>query len=193
ARPGVRKQTYVMALLLCVVAAAAFAYLSYSDPIDSVAVLPFVFISTDATNMADADREYLSDGVTESVINDLSQLRKLKVIARSSGFRYKGKEIDPQQVGRELGVSTVFIGRIIQRGDNLTITAELSDVRDNSQIWGSQYDRRISDLLSLQREIATNIIDSLRLKLTGEDKTRLAREYTKNAEAYELYLKGRYY
>lgn len=193
ARPGVRKQTYVMALLLCVVAAAAFAYLSYSDPIDSVAVLPFVFISTDATNMADADREYLSDGVTESVINDLSQLRKLKVIARSSVFRYKGKEIDPQQVGRELGVRTVFIGRIIQRGDNLTIKAELSDVRDNSQIWGSQYDRRISDLLSLQREIATNIIDSLRLKLTGEDKTRLAREYTKNAEAYELYLKGRYY
>jgi eukaryotic-like serine/threonine-protein kinase len=179
--------------LIVILAGSGAIYLYYSNLADSVAVLPFSIISSDGSSVADPDGEYLSDGLTESLINSLSRFRKLKVIARSSVFHYKGKDVDPQQVGRELGVRTVLTGRIFRRGDNITIGAELSDVRGNSQIWGIQYERRISDLLSLQKEIVTNIIENLRLHLTGEDESRLATDYTKNEEAYQLYLKGRYY
>lgn len=155
--------------------------------IESIAVLPFV------NQNHDADSEYLSDGVTESIINSLTQLPNLKVIARSSVFHYKGKESDPLTVGKELGVRAVLTGRITQRGDNITISAELTDVRDNKQLWGEQYERKASDLMSLQRDIAGQIASNLRLKISGEEHNRMMKHYTENPEAYQAYLKGRYY
>jgi serine/threonine protein kinase/Flp pilus assembly protein TadD len=155
--------------------------------IESIAVLPFV------NQNHDADSDYLSDGVTESIINSLTQLPNLKVIARSSVFHYKGKESDPLTVGKELGVRAVLTGRITQRGDNIIISSELTDVRDNKQLWGEQYERKASDLMSLQRDIASQIANNLRLKISGEEHNRMMKHYTENPEAYQAYLKGRYY
>jgi len=155
--------------------------------IESIAVLPFV------NQNLDPDSEYLSDGLTESIINSLTQLPNLKVIARSSVFRYKGKESDPLAVGKELGVRAVLTGRILQRGDNLMISTELLDVGDNKQLWGEQYSEKVSDLLAVQREIAKEITDNLRLKLSGPEQSRVTKHYTENPEAYQLYLKGRFY
>jgi serine/threonine protein kinase/tetratricopeptide (TPR) repeat protein len=154
--------------------------------IESIAVLPFQNRSTEA------DSEYLSEGLAESLIYRLSQLPNLKVSPTSSVFRYKGKEIDPIKVGQELGVNAVLSGRIVQRGDNLTISAELVDVRYNKLLWGEQYDRKMSDLLATQREIAREIVEKLKLKVSGEEKG-LAKHYTDSNEAYQLYLKGRFY
>ncbi|HVS20230.1 MAG TPA: protein kinase, partial [Pyrinomonadaceae bacterium] len=154
--------------------------------IESIAVLPFQNRSTEA------DTEYLSDGLAESLIYRLSQLPNLKVSPTSSVFRYKGKEIDPIKVGQELGVNAVLSGRIVQRGDNITISAELVDVRYNKLLWGEQYDRKMSDLLATQREIAREIVDKLKFKVSGEEKG-LAKHYTESNEAYQLYLKGRFY
>lgn len=145
------KRVLIAALVALIIAAGGIYYFFYRITGDSIAVVPFMFISTDTNNLTGPDSEYLSEGITDSVINSLSQLQGLRVIARSSVFRYKGKEIDPQQVGHSLGVRTVLMGRIIQRGDNLTIKTELSDVRENRQIWGEQYDRKLSDLLTLQK------------------------------------------
>jgi len=157
------------------------------EAIDSVAVLPFVNAS------ADPNTEYLSDGITESVINNLSQLPNLRVMARSTMFRYKGKETDPQKVGQDLGVRAVLSGRLLQRGDALIIQAELMDVAKGSQLWGGQYNRKAADVFALQEDLAKEISEKLRLRLTGEEKQRLTKRYTENAEAYQLYLKGRYY
>src|SRR6266498_1133540 len=154
--------------------------------IDSIAVLPFQNRSTEA------DTEYLSDGLAESLIYRLSQLPNLKVSPTSSVFHYKGREIDPVKVGQELGVNAVLSGRMVQRGDNLTISAELIDVRYNKLLWGEQYDRKMSELLQTQREIAREIVDKLKLKVSGEEKG-LAKHYTESNEAYQLYLKGRFY
>jgi len=154
--------------------------------IESIAVLPFQNRSTEA------DTEYLSDGLAESLIYRLSQLPNLKVSPTSSVFRYKGKEIDPVKIGQELGVNAVLSGRIVQRGDNLTISAELVDVRYNKLLWGEQYERKMSELLQTQREIAREIVDKLKLKVSGEEKG-LAKHYTESNEAYQLYLKGRFY
>jgi TolB-like protein/DNA-binding winged helix-turn-helix (wHTH) protein/Flp pilus assembly protein TadD len=155
--------------------------------IDSVAVLPFVNAS------ADPNSEYLSDGITESLINSLSQLPHLKVLSRDAAFRYKGKETDAQTVGRDLGVRAVFEGRVMQHGDSLTISAELIDARDNSHLWGQQYNRKPSEIFGLQEEIAKEMTTALRLRLTSEEQKRLARSYTPNAEAYQDYLRGRYF
>ncbi len=165
-----------------------FSHLSSLAPIESIAVLPFQNRSTEA------DTDYLSDGLAESLIYRLSQLPNLKVSPTSSVFRYKGKEkeIDPLKAGKELGVNAVLSGRIVQRGDNLTISAELVDVRYNKLLWGEQYDRKMSDLLATQREIAREIVDKLKLKVSGEEKG-LAKHYTENNEAYQFYLKGRFY
>ena len=160
---------------------------SRSKPLDSLAVLPFVNAS------ADPNTEYLSDGITESLINSLSQLPKLKVMSRSSVFRYKGRETDPQAVGRELKVQAVLIGRLVQRGESLSISAELVDARDSSHIWGEQYNRKLADILAVQEEISREITDKLRLKLTGEQEKPLAKRYTQDTEAYQEYLRGRYY
>ncbi len=178
----------IAALVIAAVAVFSYFYLHSSKAtIDSIAVLPF-----DNQNH-DPDTEYLSDGLTESIINSLTQLPNLKVIARSSVFHYKGKETDPMAVGKELGVRAVLTGRIMQRGDSLKISVELVDVRDNKQLWGEQYERKVSDLLSVQREIAKEISSNLRLKLSGAEQTRVTKHYTENAEAYQLYLKGRYF
>src|SRR5438128_5357182 len=154
--------------------------------IDSIAVLPFQNRSTEP------DSEYLSDGLAESLIYRLSQLPNLKVSPTSLVFRYKGKDIDPIKVGKELGVNAVLSGRITQRGDNLTISAELVDVRYNKLLWGEQYERKMSELLSPQREIAREIVDKLQLKVSGQERG-LAKHYTESNEAYQLYMKGRFY
>ena len=155
--------------------------------IESIAVLPFV------NQSGDPNVEYLSDGLTESIINSLIQLPHLKVIPRSSAFRYKGKETDPLKAGSELGVRAVLTGRVLQRGDDLLISAELVDVRDNKQLWGEHYQRKMSDLLAVQSEIARAISTNLRPTLAGTDEDKLKRRYTDKPEAYQLYLKGRYF
>ncbi len=157
------------------------------DTIDSLAVLPLV----NATN--DPNTEYLSDGLTESLINSLSQLPRLRVMSRSSVFRYKGKDVDPQAAAKELGVRAVLTGRLVQRGDSLSVSVELVDARDNSHLWGEQYTRTLADLVSLQDEISRAITEKLRLRLSGEDEKRLAKHSTENTEAYQFYLKGRYH
>ena len=154
--------------------------------IDSIAVLPFVNAG------ADPNGEYLSDGITESIINGLSRLPQLHVAARSTVFRYKGREADPQKAGRELNVRAVLSGRVLQRGDTLVIQADLMDVANGSQLWGDHFDRRMADILTVQDEIAREISEKLRLRLTGEEKERLTKRDTGNTEAYQLYLKGRY-
>lgn len=155
--------------------------------IHSLAVLPLV----NATSDSQAD--YLSDGITESVIHTLSHLPTLRVIARSTAFRYKGRDVDPQVVGGELGVQALVTGRVASLGGKLTVGVELVDVADGALLWGRQYKRQLADILAVEEEISTDIAENLRLKLTGEDKERLTKQYTKNSEAYQLYLKGRFY
>ncbi|HEY9286063.1 MAG TPA: tetratricopeptide repeat protein, partial [Pyrinomonadaceae bacterium] len=155
--------------------------------IESIAVLPFV------NQNGDPEMDYRSDGLTESIINSLAQIPDLKVIARSSVFRYKGKQTDPLAAGRELGVRAVLTGRVMQRGGNLVISTELLDVRENEQLWGEQYNEKVSDLLAVQRAIATEISGKLRRRLTGADESRVGKHYTDSPEAYQLYLKGRFH
>jgi eukaryotic-like serine/threonine-protein kinase len=155
--------------------------------IDSIAVLPFVNMS------GSPDTEYLSDGITESLIDSLSELPNLKVISHNAVFRYKGKTADPSTAGRELGVRAVLTGRITQRGDSLSIGTELVKVSDDTALWGEQYNSKTADALALQSDIATRIVERLRLKLSNEQKARLTTRQTANPEAYQLYLKGRYY
>src|ERR1044071_2326180 len=155
--------------------------------IDSLAVLPLINASNDA------EMEYFSDGITESIINNLSQLPKLRVVPRSTVFRYKGREVDPQAIGRELNVRAVLTGRVLQHGDSLVIKTELIDVDQESQLWGEQYRRKMADIFELEQEISREISGKLRLRLSGEEKKRLVKRYTENTEAYQLYLKGRYY
>jgi eukaryotic-like serine/threonine-protein kinase len=155
--------------------------------IDSLAVLPLVNAS------GAADVEYLSDGITESIINSLSQLPQLKrVIARSTVASYKNKEVDPRKVGKELDVLAVLTGNMIQRGDDLIISSELVNVADGSRLWGGQYNRKLANVIEVQAEIAKQIAEELRLSMTGEERQRLAKHHTENSEAYRLYLKGRY-
>lgn len=156
-------------------------------PIDSIAVLPF------QNKSSDADTEYLSDGLAESLNYGLSQLPNLRVSPSSSVNRYRNKEMDAVTIGNELGVNAVMTGRFAQRGDNVTISVELVDVRNNKLLWGRQYDRKLADLLTMQREIATEITQHLKLKISGDEHNRATRHYAKNSEAYQLYLKGNYY
>ncbi|HKO45220.1 MAG TPA: protein kinase [Pyrinomonadaceae bacterium] len=192
----VQRHKWVALAAVLAVALVVFAVNQWtsSDRLDSLAILPFAYVSNDPLLMANADREYLSDGLTESVINNLSQLENLKVIARSSVFRYKGRNVDDvQAIGRELNVRAVLTGKIIQTGDELTIQVALTDVEGNRSIWGETYQRKTADIQSVQREIARNVSEELRLKLTGADETQLAKADTQSGEAYEAYLKGRYH
>lgn len=157
-----------------------------TSPIDSIAVLPF------ENSAQDVNAEYLSDGITESLINRLSQLSNLKVMSRSAVFRYKGTEQDAGQVGNELKVRAVLTGSVKQIGDQIVITVRLDDAQTNQHIWGEQYIRKPADILNVQNEIAQEVSANLRLKLTGADEQKLAKNYTENAEAYQLYLKGNY-
>jgi serine/threonine-protein kinase len=155
--------------------------------VDSVAVLPLV------NETRDRDLDYLSDGLTESLINNLSQLPKLRVMARSTVFRYKGRDADPREVGRTLDVQAVLTGRVAERGQALTVSVELVDVDDGSQLWGTSLTRAVSDVFALQAEISGELTGALRLRLTRDERRRLAKRHTVNAEAYQLYLRGRYF
>jgi TolB-like protein/Tfp pilus assembly protein PilF len=157
------------------------------EPIESVAVLPF------ANRSADPNTDYLSDGITESLINNLSQISTLRVTARSTVFRYKGKDADPRKVGSDLHVRAVVSGRLLKRGSSLIIQAELMDVATGSQLWGGQYNRQAENVFFLQDDLSREISEKLRLRLTGDEKRRLTKRYTEDAEAYRLYLKGRYH
>ena len=181
----------LVVLVLAVVAVVGVrSYLhakSTEVAVESIAVIPF------ANQNKDPGAEWISDGLTESIINNLTQLPNLKVIARSSVFRYKGRESDPIAVGKELGVRAVLTGRLTQRGNSMLISAELIDIRDNKQLWGEQYERQLSDMLSVQREIAREITNNLRPTLSGVEQSRMDKQYTADSEAYQLYLKGRFY
>jgi eukaryotic-like serine/threonine-protein kinase len=177
----------VAALLLGVLLAVSVKLITgRGTAIESIAVLPFVNAS------ADPNLEYLADGIAEGLISSLSQLPNLAVISRSAVFRYKGKEVDPQAVGRDLRVQAVLMSRLMQRGDTLTISTELVDVRDNRQIWGEQYNRKPADLIAVQEDITTDVTDQLRMKLTGQQKAALTKRHTQSTDAYQLYLRGRF-
>jgi len=183
-----------LAILLVLISGAGYWLLRYrgsaggrTEAINSIAVLPF------QNKSADADTDYLSDGLAESLIFRLSQLPGLKVSPTTSVMRYKGKDTDIAKVASELGVDAVVTGRLVKRGDNLNITVELVDIRNNKSLWGEQYERKMSDLLATQREIAAAITQKLQLKLAGNETKGITKRYTDNNDAYQLYLKGRFY
>jgi len=191
-RKKIGRWQIVAALAIVLVAIGAYFLIRHrftggNEPIDSLAILPFENAG------ANPDAEYLSDGLTESLINSISQLPNLKVIARSSVFRYKGKAVDPSVVGRELSARAILTGRIVERGDDLSISAELIDTRDNRHMWGEQYNVKMTDLLAIQQKISKEINENLRKRLSGKDDSALPKQYTSNAEAFQLYLKGRFF
>ena len=186
-RRGIGFVIAIVAIALLVVAAWFAFFRPRGGAIESVAVLPF------SNGSSDSNAEYLSDGITESLINNLSQLPNLRVMARSTVFRYKAKDADPQKIGNDLHVQAVLSGRLLQQGNVLIVQAELMDVKTGVQLWGGQFNRSAEDVLALQDDLSREIAEKLRLKLTGEQKQRLARRNTEDAEAYRFYLKGRYY
>ena len=182
---------WAIAAVVLLAIAAGFYYWrakSNSQSVDSLAVLPF-------TNLGGSpDADYLSDGITESLIGSLSKLPNLRVMSRSAVFRYKGKDADARAAGRELGVGAVLTGRVKQRGSDLSVSAELVKVDDNTALWGEQYnDRNVLDALAVQADIAHQIVESLKLRLNSQQMKRMSKPQTTNPEAYQLYLKGRYY
>src|SRR5207302_4734839 len=189
----IKQHKLATAVALLVIAAGVVGLATYLHArntevaIESIAVLPFINPNNDPNT------EYLSDGIPESIINSLSQLPNLKVMSRNSVFHYKGKDIDAQAVAKELKVLAVLTGRVTQRADGLSISVELINAQDNSQIWGQHYNRKLTDVFAIQEEIAKEISEKLRLRLTGEEEKRVTKRYTDNTEAYQLYLKGRYH
>ena len=178
----------VVALVLAAVAAGGYYFQQRtSSAIDSVAVLPL------ANATSNSEMDYLADGITEGVINHLSRLPGLKVMARTTVFRYRQAQQDPLQIGRDLKVGAVVVGRLSQHGDTLDVETEMVDVSNGSQIWGEQYRRRASDIATVQDDIASDISGQLRMKVSGEEKKHLAEHATENSEAYQLYVKGRFY
>jgi serine/threonine protein kinase/tetratricopeptide (TPR) repeat protein len=188
------KKKLITALATIVLIVIAIGYWFYradtssrGGSMDSVAVLPF-------TNAGgDQDTEYLSDGITETLINNLSRVSKLRVVPRSTVFRYKGQANAPEKIGRDLHVRAVVTGRVTRRGDSFVVGAELIDVGKDSQLWGDQYSQKLSDILGIQEQISKAIADHLRIELTGTEQQQLAKRGTENAEAYQLYLRGRYF
>jgi len=180
----------VLLVVLLVAMAAGIWYWrgrSSTSQIESIAVIPF------ASAGGNADADLLSDGLTESLIASLAHVPQLKVKSRNSVFRYKGKEVDVQKVGKELTVDALLTGRVVQRGDTIQVSADLTNVQDNTEIWGDHYERKSSDIISLQQQIAGDIADKLRSKLSGAEKQQVTKQGTQNPEAYQLYVKGRYY
>jgi serine/threonine protein kinase/tetratricopeptide (TPR) repeat protein len=193
-RKNKRSAGVALAILFVLISGAGYWAFKYrgsagggTEAISSIAVLPF------QNKSADADTDYLSDGLAESLIFRLSQLPGLKVSPTTSVMRYKGKDTDIARIASELGVDAVMTGRLVKRGDNLNITVELVDIRNNKSLWGEQYERKMSDLLATQREIAAAITQKLQLKLAGSDIKGITKRYTDNNEAYQLYLKGRFH
>ncbi len=188
---GFDKRLIAAPILVVVIALGAYlGYRSFSTTtkqINSIAVMPF------ENRNSDADTDYLSDGLAESLIFRLTQIPDLRVSPTSSVMRYKGKETDIAKIASELGVDAVMTGRLTKRGDNLNITVELVDARTNKSLWGEQYERKLSELLTTQREIVAEIVGKLQLKLSGESEQKLAKKYTDNNEAYQLYLRGQHH
>jgi len=160
---------------------------SSTPQIESIAVIPFTNVG------GNADTDLLSDGLTESLISSLAHVPQLKVKSRNSVFRYKGKEIDIQKIGKELTVDALLTGRVVQHGDTIQVSADLTNVQDNTEIWGEQYQRKASDIIALQQQIAGDIAGKLRSTMTGSEKQQVTKQGTQNPEAYQLYVKGRYY
>jgi TolB-like protein len=182
------KTGVVLGLATVMIAITGITYwASGGKAIESMAVLPFVNAN------GDPQTEYLADGIPESIINGLSQLPHLKVMSRNSVFNFKGREVNAQEVGQKLGVRAVLTGRVIQRGESLLISIELVDAKDNSQIWGQQYNRKLADVFAVQEEIATEISEKLRLKLTGAERQQLTKRPTENLKAFQYYTQGRSY
>ena len=179
----------VAVLILLAMAAAGVWYWrgKASTQIESIAVIPF------ASQGGNADIDNLSDGLTESLISSVAHVPQLKVKSHNSVFLYKGKDIDIQKVGKELTVDALLTGRVVQHGDTIQVSADLTNVQDNTEIWGEQYERKSSEIISLQQQIAGDIANKLRLKLSGSEKQQVAKQGTQNAEAYQLYIRGRYY
>ena len=190
-KPKQRKAIVAIAAVIALVLIAG-GYLYWprwknAAQIESIAVMPFL------NESHNPELEYLSDGMTETLISSLSQLPNLNVKARSSVFRYKGKDTNPQTIGKELNVQAILNGRVVQRGDQLTLSLELIDVKTENVIWSEQYNRKQSDLTTLQSETARDVSSKLKIRLSGADERKLAKTYTTNAEAYKLYLQGRFY
>ena len=178
-----------IALVLAAIVAGGFYFRQKNSgaSVESLAVLPFT------SNAPGSGNDYLTDGITEGVINNLSQVPALRVMARSTVFRFRGKDADPQQVGKSLKVDAVVTGHIVQQAENLVVQAELVKVSDGTQMWGQQFTRRMQDVSSLQGDIAREITAKLRVQLTGAEQQRVSGSGTQNQEAYQLYLKGRFY
>ena len=177
-------------VLLIAIATVGFWYWrgkTSTSQIESIAVIPFANVG------GNADTDFLSDGLTESLIASLAHVPGLKVKSRNSVFRYKGKDVDVQQVGKDLTVDALLTGRVVQHGDSVQVSADLTSVQDNTEIWGEQYERKASDIISLQQQIAGDIADKLRSKLNSAEKQQVTKQGTQNPEAYQLYVKGRYY
>jgi eukaryotic-like serine/threonine-protein kinase len=188
--PSGRRYWLVASIALVAVLGAALWYWrssSRATQIESVAVIPFSYSG------GNADIDLLSDGITQSLIDSLAHLPQLKVKSRNSVFRYKGKEIDTLKLGNELAVDALLTGRVAQHGDAIQVSADLTNVRDNTEIWGEQYERKTSDVLVLQQQIASDIAEKLRSKLSGAEKQQAVKQGTQNPEAYQLYVKGRYH
>jgi TolB-like protein/Tfp pilus assembly protein PilF len=186
---GVRRMMFFAGCISLLIIGGVFLYRyvsSASSRLESIAVMPFV------NDSGNSDVEFLSEGMTETLINSLIQLPNLSVKSRDSAFRYKGREADAKTIGRELGVGAILNGRIIQRGDELTLFLSLVDTASENQVWGKRYDRKITDLVALQNEIARDVSASLKTKLTSADEQRLTKGPTDNSDAYQLYLKGQY-
>jgi eukaryotic-like serine/threonine-protein kinase len=184
-----RSRVVVAILILMSLALAGFGLYRRHDrrvAIDSIAILPFI------NEVSDPDVEYLSDEVPISLINSLSQLKRLRVVPRSTVFRYKGQQLDPRELGQKLGVRALLTGRVTQRGDQLTIQVELVDVERVAQLWGATYNRQLSDILTIQKEIATKITDELQLNLSQAELRQVAKRYTRDPESWRLYLVGRH-
>jgi len=184
------KTVGVIALLaVIIIGAGSYFYFrkAHAKTIESIAVMPF------SNESGNNDIEYLSDGMTDSLINSLSQLPNLSVKARTSVFRYKGKEVDPQRVGSDLSVQAVLSGRVVKHDDDLTLYLSLVDTSNGNQIWGDRYDRKMTQLVTLQGEIARDVSQKLRVRLSGTEEKKLSKDYTANVEAYQLYLRGRFH
>src|SRR5437667_8482915 len=192
-KKSVRSRTWIYVVIIAgAVSVGVFFLGRYTSskesaelPAKSIAVLPF-----DNQNR-DPNTDYLSDGIPESIINSLSQLPQLRVMARSTVFSYKGKDVDPRKVGNDLEVRAVLMGKLIQQGDSLTIRAELVNVADGTEIWGQQYNRELADVFAVQEEIAKEISEKLSLKLSGAERQQLAKRPTENLKAFQYYMQGR--
>ena len=188
ARPALLRRLLALAagVLVAALAGGWYWYSTLTSPLNSVAVLPFVNAS------GDPDVDYLSDGITEGLINSLARVSNLTVVSRNAAFRFKGPDVDAQRAGQMLNVRVAVTGRVTRRGDDLSISVELIDIADNRRLWGDSFNRKIADLLTVQDEISTEISDALHLRLSGRERQELTKRYTENTSAHQLYLRGRY-